>query len=54
MLDGKANTSFDNILNVIIFVSRRKMEVQICGALYFFYDLGQWFDVNIRYKDLLI
>lgn len=33
MIDGKANTSFDKILNVIIFVSRRKMGVQICGAL---------------------
>jgi hypothetical protein len=33
MLDGKANTSFDKILNVIIFVRQQKMEVQICGAL---------------------
>lgn len=36
MLDGKANASFDILLSMI-FVSRRKMEVQICGAQYFIF-----------------
>ena len=34
-----ANTSFDKVLNVIIFVSRRKMEAQMYGALQFFFFL---------------